>query len=175
LSTVVPSQIVEFIDTMLLYFLGEPRSIKLSPPICGALRGLLRLIDQLPGALYPSKPQTYGRFIQSQESIRFTLQLAENQEAYAMAPQLAADEVQIIRDALATCPDEFAPIHSTELVFIQDQEFRKTLLIDLEAARSALSHAERRRYLLVPSLRRCFSGQSSSRSPKRFRGLVLVR
>jgi hypothetical protein len=50
--------------------------------------------------------------------------------------------VAVIRDALASCPDEIAPVASNELIFIEDREFRKALLIDLGASRAALSHQE---------------------------------
>ena len=52
------------------------------------------------------------------------------------------NQVQIIRAALFGCPDEVPPQRSNELPFIKDANFRKALLTDLEAARSALIHEE---------------------------------
>ena len=52
------------------------------------------------------------------------------------------NQVQVIRKALLSCPDDVPPRHSNELPFIRDANSRKTLLIDLETARSALNHGE---------------------------------
>jgi hypothetical protein len=116
---------------------------------CGALNALLRLIDQLPNSLIPSDPSVYADFIQSQESIRFAIKMAESHNYAAYGPsRLTPDggdkpnQVQTIRNALASCPDEAPPRQSKELPFIRDPDIRKGLLIDLTAVRSALGHAE---------------------------------
>jgi hypothetical protein len=153
MPAVVPTQIVQFIDTTLHYF-NQPSSqgIQLSPSTCGALNALLRLIEQLPNSLLPSDPDTYAQFILSQESIRFAVKKAQRQDSLGESrlgtPCLRPDgggkpfQVQIIRAALAACPDEVPPRHSKELLFINPADLRETLLIDLEATRSALSHGE---------------------------------
>lgn len=154
MPTVTPHQIVQFIDTTLSYFKtpSAQTGIQLHPSTCGALNALLRLIEHLPNALLPSDPSTYAQFILSQESIRFAIKKAENQDSRSASahgpPVLTPDgggkpyQVQIIRDALAACPDEVPPRHSKELPFIKDPAIRDGLLIDLEAIRSALIHEE---------------------------------
>ena len=83
MPTVVPSQIVQFIDTTLSYFKAPSAQtgIQLHPSTCGGLNALLRLIEQLPNSLLPSDPSTYAQFILSQESIRFAIKKAENQDS----------------------------------------------------------------------------------------------
>ncbi len=153
MPVVVPSQIVQFIDRTLGYFkTSPPQGIQLHPSICGALNGLLRLIEQLPNSLLPDDPGTYAEFIQSQESIRFAVKRAEVQsvlsDMQSGPPYLVPDgggkpsQVQIIRAALAACPDEVPPRHSQDLPFITPPDFRKALLIDLQTTRSALSNGE---------------------------------
>lgn len=152
MSVVVPSQVVQYIDTSVSIFIPPPpKRLELVPPVCGALNALLRLIEKLPNYLLPSGPRAYAQFVQSQESIRFAVDKARTQDAqtdFRMGvPSLAADRdgkhhVEIIRDALAACPDEVAPSQSHELPFIDPPQYREALLIDLEAARSALSHVE---------------------------------
>lgn len=153
MSRVVPSQIVAYVDSSLAYFLGSaPRGVTLHPSICGALNGLLRLIEQLPNSLLPSEPKEYADFVQSQESIRFAVAKALGQSALSDMqtgpPQLHPDaggkpsQVQVIRDALAACPDEVPPRHSQELSFVGPADFRDSLLVDLETTRSALRNGE---------------------------------
>jgi hypothetical protein len=145
LPSVVPSQIVEYIDATFPYFnTPTPQGVGISPSICAALSALLRLIEELPNALLPSDPQTYSEFIRSQEHIRYVIQKAQCQTA---TPLLTPDtgkpsQVQIIRNALHSCHHEVPPRNSKELAFINDSEFRRTLLVDLEAARSALNNGE---------------------------------
>lgn len=151
MPTVVPSQLVLYIDTTLAHLVNArpSQALSLEPSTCGALNALLRLIEELPNYLLPSDPSEYAEFIQNQESIRFAMKQAENFEfrAYGTLPLAQAgsdkrNQVQIIRAALIGCPDEVPPHHSNELPFIKDTNFRKILLTDLEAARSALIHEE---------------------------------
>ena len=149
MPTVVPSQIVTFIDAELRWSKNPAREgIQLAPSICGTLNALLRLIDHLPNSLLPSDPETYAAMIQSQESVRYQILQAQNLSPHNNFPYLYPDgggkrsQVQIIRDALAACPDEAPPRHSRELEFIKDTDYRKLLISDLEAARCALLHEE---------------------------------
>jgi hypothetical protein len=127
------------------------QGIQMNPRACGTLNALLRLIEQLPNALLPRAPDTYAQFLLSQESIRFAVEKAQNQDVHRdlqMLHSLMPDgdgrktQVRVIRDALADCPDEVAPQGSNELSFVKDANFRTALLIDLEAIRSALNNGE---------------------------------
>jgi hypothetical protein len=145
MSTVVPSQVVEFIDAALSFRTGLPRDVRLDASVCGAVNALLRLIDELPNPLLPREANTYAHFILSVESIRVEVRTQETRDYKAAIgpPQFTQiSHLQRIRDALATCPDEVPPLHSRELPFITPPDFRALLLIDLEATRSALSHGE---------------------------------
>lgn len=147
MPNVVPSQIVLFIDAALPYCIGSPTGVKLHPSVCGALNALLRLIDELPNQLLPSEPKAYAELIQNVESIRFEITRAQTQDAKQntlMGPPTMQKpgQVKIVRDVLDACPDEIPPRHSTELPFINDPDFRKALLSDLGACRSALNHGE---------------------------------
>ncbi len=150
---VVPSQIVEFIDSTLPEFLSPTnRSFQMHPSVCGALNALLRLLEQLPDLLLPRDADTYALLLRSEESLRYALRRAQEQDHQSNTivgpPILRPDgngeksQVQIIHEILLTCPDEILSHHSKELQFIQEPTFRDSLLIDLEATRSALHHAE---------------------------------
>ncbi len=128
------------------------RSVQLHPSTCGALNALLRLIEQLPNSLIPRDANDYADFVLSQESIRFAIRRAENQEAKAEAlvgpPSINPDgggkpsQVQIIRDALKKCPDEMPPNQYLELPFVKDLDLRLNLQLDLQATRTAVSNGE---------------------------------
>jgi hypothetical protein len=108
------------------------------------------MIDELPNQLLPSDPKVYAKFVLSVESIRFVVMRAQYQEPGnyvssgppTLTPDLANEpnQVEIIHRALAACSDDVPPRHSDEQAFIKDPDFRKTLLIELEATRSALIH-----------------------------------
>ena len=128
MPTVVPSQIVQFIDTTMIdLMVASAEGIQVSPRTCGTLNALLRLIEQLPNALGPRDPRAYAQFVLSQESIRVAVRKAQIQNVHQdlqMLPWLTPDgdgrktQVQVIRDALSTCPDEVPPEQSKELPFI---------------------------------------------------------
>jgi hypothetical protein len=150
--TVVPSQIVRFIDASLGVFIAGQQSTALHPSVCGALNALIRLIEELPNSLLPCEPEAYSHLIRSMESIRFAVERAGSQESRSYAtsgpPQLQPDgggqpsQVSIIRDVLAGCPDEMPPRHSSDLSFVKDPAIRDALLLDLEATRLALLNSE---------------------------------
>ncbi|MBI2882004.1 MAG: hypothetical protein HYY21_10440 [Candidatus Tectomicrobia bacterium] len=50
--------------------------------------------------------------------------------------------VILIREALLRCPDEFPPADTAELNFVQDEELRQSLRIDLAAIQKAISNGE---------------------------------
>ena len=151
MPTVVPRQIVQFIDATLNDHLGSDRVIEMDPRACGGLNTLLRLLEQVPSALLPSDPQTYVQFVLSQESIRYALEKAKNQDArsdlfrrFSLGPDGSdrKSQVHVIREALAMCPDETTPQLSTALAFIDKADLRAALLMDLEASHSALINGE---------------------------------
>jgi hypothetical protein len=50
--------------------------------------------------------------------------------------------VQVIRDILSQCPDEYPPASTTELAFIPDADLRDSIRNDIGAADRALSNGE---------------------------------
>jgi hypothetical protein len=153
MPTVVPSQIVQYIDkTFSDDEIGGSKAIILSPTRSAALSALLALVGQVPNALLPSEPELYARLIQSVEEIRLSARRAESQDPQSYfahgpinlrpSPPDQASAVGVIRTALASCPDEITHLGSQELLFIKDPEIRGGLLRDLATIRSALVNEE---------------------------------
>jgi hypothetical protein len=74
MPTVVPSQIVQYIDQVFT----EGGSIWLHPAQCGALNALVSLIRQLPSGLLPSDAAAYAQLIRCIETIGFSVRSAES-------------------------------------------------------------------------------------------------
>jgi hypothetical protein len=153
MPTVVPSQIVQYIDKT--FSEDEKRGSKpidLSPARSGALMALLTLTEHIPNALLPSDPEAYAQLVRSLEQIRFSLKRAESQdfrsEAIAGPPDVRPsapgqpNPVGFIRAAFAQCPDELTPLGSQEFGFITNREIRFGLLRDLATTRSSLLNEE---------------------------------
>ncbi len=62
---------------------------------------------------------------------------------YTVIPRLRQlSPVTLIRQALASCPDEAPSVGTAELIFIADKELRESLRRDIGAVNSALSNGE---------------------------------
>ena len=73
MPTVLPSQVCGFIDEEFTSINRETKSVKLSPAICAALRTLVRLVDEIPQALYQGNPTDFHALVLSLETIRLAV------------------------------------------------------------------------------------------------------
>lgn len=146
MPTVVPSQIVEYIDQVFT----KGGSIWLDSTRCGALNALVALVRQLPNGLLPSDAAAYAQLVRCVETIGFSVRSAESQDQRSRSnpPLLPPDPVHkggllaVIRDVLAACPDDIVPQQNREFDFIKDADIRTGLLQDLAMTRSALLNEE---------------------------------
>jgi hypothetical protein len=137
MPTLVPSQIVRYIDTTLSDLENATPSqgfVALNPATCGALNALLRLIEELPNYLLPSDPIEYAELVQNQESIRFAMKQAENYDFRAYGPlrltQAGRDkrnQVQIIRAALVGCPERGSTPSQQRVAVHQRRKLQKCI------------------------------------------------
>lgn len=155
MPAIVPSQICSFIDTEFKYIPREitPQSQILSlssSTICGSLRALISLVQQLPNSLLPTDPSDFGDLISSMETIRYTVAMAERKSAIdisrsgdvKLVPGVrpgGLNPVLVIRQVLERCPDESAATASKDFLFVKEPTVRTELLADFggrEPARS---------------------------------------
>jgi hypothetical protein len=145
---VVPSQIVDFIDQ------AFPQAKKqVSPDDKGfslnrnnqfSCAALIDLLDQLASNLLVLESSQYTELVSSKAAIKEALQTWKLRD-YGLDRIPGYDNfnpVSLIRRALSRCPDE-TPLKSAAIIpFIDDNELRASLEIDISAATVALSNGE---------------------------------
>ena len=145
---VVPSQIVEFIDQTIpkakkqTDLGGRPFSLnRTDQHPCVAL---VKLIDQLPGELLVMPGQHYIELVASVEAIKDTLEIWKLRDhGFSQIPGLGEyNPVSFIRRALSMCPDEIPSKDTVELIFIEEDDLRENLRIDISNTNQALSSGE---------------------------------
>jgi hypothetical protein len=145
MSRVVPTLIVHIIDrafpwakqadfnTDVMTFLQAP-----------AVSGIVHLLDQVPEELLSVEPSVYSDFILAREALRhesaaFTSGTKEGRPWPRPGDRNA---LCFVRHVMNGCPDSAPAAGTNELAFIEDQELRLILRIDLGAVESSLHNGE---------------------------------
>ncbi len=145
MTRVVPTLIVHIVDrafpwakqadcsTDVMTFLQAP-----------AVSGIVHLLDQLPDELLSVEPSVYADFILAREALRhesaaFT---SGTKEARPWPRPGDRNALCFVRHVMNTCPDEAPAAGTNELAFIEDQELRGALRLDLGAVESSLHNGE---------------------------------
>jgi hypothetical protein len=145
---VVPSQIVEFIDQTIPKAKKQTdeggKGFSLNRPDQHSCVALVKLIDQLPGELLVLPGQHYIELVASVEAIKDTLEIWKLREyGFSIIPRFGDyNPISFIRRALSLCPDEIPSKDTAELIFIEDDDLRANLRIDISATNLALSNGE---------------------------------
>jgi hypothetical protein len=136
---VVPSQIVEFIDTEFPFArTRQPSSVTHAD--IDALGALVRLTEELPDELRTVSGRNHSSFLRGIETIRGTV---TNRIAFASASHAPLDQrlrnaIADVREILEPLPDEAPSPTTAELSFIPDADLRDSLRNDVGAAYRAL-------------------------------------
>lgn len=146
---VVPSQVVDLIDRMFPWA-AQTDQIPGSPLAIGAvlprLAAIVQLADQIPGELIILEGDQYSLFVAGLTAIRTAIAAwIERGDVISLDPIRGLPDVSpivLLRRTLALCPDEYPPVGTTGLNFIQDQELRENLRNDMGSINRALSNSE---------------------------------
>ncbi len=145
---IVPSQVVELIDQMFPGVRDQPDSketrFSIARDHAFSVAAIIDLVEQIPPELMVLPSHSYAALVSSVASLRAVLK-TWNLRDYGIEriPGFGnRNPVTLIRNALAECPDEFPSVDSAKLAFIQDQDLRKNLEIDVSAANKALLNGE---------------------------------
>jgi len=142
---VVPSQVVDFIDSITSQQPGE--HMRMNSIGAGGLSAVLELVDQIPDELLTMDKKTYGSLIRAKGTMREILSTwTSNQNAGHSLLNFnlhrSHNPLLHIRAALANCPDESPAPGTSELNFITDDELRTNLRDDIGRIDRALSNGE---------------------------------
>jgi hypothetical protein len=145
---VVPSQIVEFIDQTFPKAKKQTdeggRGFSLNRTDQHPCVAVVDLISQLPAELLVLPRERYTEFVASVAAIKDTLEIWKLRDhGLNEIPHFGEyNPISFIRRALSLCPDEIPSKDTAELIFIEDDDLRANLRIDISATNQALSNGE---------------------------------
>lgn len=145
---VVPSQVIEFIDQAFPKAKKQTDSggkgFSLNRPDQHPCAGLIDLIAKLPTELLVLPGDRYTEFVVSVATIKSTLEIWKLRDyGLDIIPGFGDyNPISFIRRALSICPDEFPSKDTAELIFIEDDDLRANLSVDISATNQALSNGE---------------------------------
>jgi hypothetical protein len=152
MSKVVPSQIVEFIDkrypAVREQLDGKGQSFSLDFSKQGTIYTIIHLIDQLPDNLLRLKENDQIYFLEAYHELKSAIALwnsgsgGTKYEITKMKDGSRLNPVTVIRDCLSRCPDQGYENSTTELTFIEDQDFNEIIIQDINFVNEALSNSE---------------------------------
>jgi len=142
MARVVPSQIVAFIDQNLSE-LQSGRLIVTHASVAG-LTAIAHLIDELPTELLTISGRDYSDLVHAVETIRNSVAFWQHNASrdIGIANIGGKNILQILRQALARCPDQSPSPATVELAFIADGVLRDSVRLDISTATSALHNGE---------------------------------
>jgi hypothetical protein len=146
----VPSQIVNLID---MYFpwakdwkLGSEVQKREESRFAAVtwLPGLVENVEQVPDELIVLNQEEAAEFLMAHAALRQERQILAvgSKEAVDFPMLKQRDCIEIVRTALAKCPDEAPATSGAELKFLKDADLEKTLATDLGSIERALSNSE---------------------------------
>jgi hypothetical protein len=149
---VVPSELVVMIDKHLPWAKSWSLALKalegdareqFGHVAVSWLCGFVELLKQIPDTLLILDTQESSEFLISRDALRRAAELAVPGEGPVRWPMLGErDCVEIIRTALAKCPDEAPSTSGGGLTFIKDADWRTSLLTDMAEVERALANSE---------------------------------
>jgi hypothetical protein len=150
---IVPSQVVTFMEASFHPFLSPSTETREGPnaqkgmpeSYMGQLEALLTLVEQIPAELITLDGNEYINLSASLAAIRSILKRWEANPKADLLPLPGLSDfnpIVVIHHALAHCPDQFPSEGTTELSFIELDDFRESLRVDISIANRALANNE---------------------------------
>jgi hypothetical protein len=127
MAHVMPSQVIEAIDDLFPHArLGHTTT--LGPGTAPQLLCVLNLLKEVPAELVILPPADYAQLVLAKSTIEETVAVWRSRGNVGdMAHLKGSDAATVIRRALVKCPDEYPPVATTELLFINDAELRDNI------------------------------------------------
>jgi hypothetical protein len=147
---VVPSDVVRLIDSMFSWAADAPKSGQ-SPPQLGvhslaSVAAIVELVDRVPENLLILPSDEYAALVAGHAALRSAVhawQSGDHQHYLAgIAGYGNRHPVNLLRNSLALCQDEWPSPETAELAFIPDVKLRDSVRLDISAANRDLANAE---------------------------------
>jgi hypothetical protein len=150
---VVPSRVVALMEALFPPFLSSASETYEGPnaqqamPVSyrGQLEAVLTLLEQIPEELITLEGEDYTNLLASIAAIRSILKTWQTYHKHDLNPIpgiSSLNPVVVIHHALARCPDEFPGPGTAELRFLQPDDLRENLRLDISTANRALTNGE---------------------------------
>jgi hypothetical protein len=148
MARVVPSQVVSVIHVLFPFTANQKQEVELDQQHQGRLTAILDLVDEIPPELINLSTGKYEDFLISRSIIRSNINTWQTRGGIGTLkyipsyPTKHLNPLTVLRKCLELCPDEFPTTSTSELSFIQDDEFEKELRLDISRVNQALSNTE---------------------------------
>jgi len=150
---VVPSQIVMFMEAVFPPFLSSETETRegtnarevMPGSYLPQLAATLTLIEQVPNELITLDGDKYAEMAANLAAMRSILKRWQTDLRTSLKPIPGLNDlnpVVAIHHCLASCPDQFPSPGTTELSFIEPDDLRENLRLDISAANRALANNE---------------------------------
>lgn len=147
---VVPSQAVQVIDLLFPWAKDQKdiregrKSIHLGA--ANNVAAVLKLVEKVPNELLVLEPDTYARFLVATSALKNQVMNWNSRGDVGKLEAVSGfgnlHPITIIRNALASCPDEPVHVGTNELSYISDVQLRDNIWSDVSAIRRALTNQE---------------------------------
>jgi hypothetical protein len=146
MARVVPSVIVAVIDRAFSWAnqADRPQSTTIHFFEASTLSGIVDLLDKLPDELLTLDQKQYANFLLARAALRHEVEVfSTGTKELRFWPRPGdRDALCFVRHVLACCTDEAPVSGSNELAFIDDEQLRSSLRLDLGSVESALRNGE---------------------------------
>ena len=136
MPTVVPSQVVRYIDFAFKWAKGDGKPGKIDYRHSGRVSAIVALADAVPSHLLTLKDEEYADYVGQLAILRSRIPMWEHHGS--SFPHRRGDPVRNVRNLLAKCPDQHPGPAVHELMFVANAELRSDLRVDIAAIERGL-------------------------------------
>jgi hypothetical protein len=141
---VVPSQVVAVIEGWFPSDIQRRQEFSLNRENAGQLMAIIDLAEQIPQELITVEARDYNDLVIGINIIRsaFPQWQMRDLQIRGVPGYSGTNPITLIHQALLKCPDQFPSPETASLSFIQPDDLRKNLQLDISAANRALANSE---------------------------------
>jgi hypothetical protein len=141
---VVPSQVVAVIERWFPSDIQRRQEFSLNRENAGQLMAIIDLIEKIPQELITIEGRDYNDLTIGLGILRnaFSQWQQRDYQIRGVPGYSGTSPITLIHQALSKCPDHFPSQETASLSFVQPDDFRRNLQLDMSAANRALANSE---------------------------------